>query len=70
MSKLLIAIGVTVALLLLWQELWLYAIIFAFGFGYGLWHWHRAKPVKRMVHYVELRRKSHIGLREAYRRGL
>jgi hypothetical protein len=70
MTKLLIALGVTIALLLLWQEMWLHAIIFVVVYAWFMLQWHKSAPVKRLAYHIELRRKSKQGLYEAYRRGL
>jgi len=70
MTKLLITLGVTIALALLWHELWLHAAIFVVGFCGGLEALRIERKSQKANRHIDLMLKSLRGLRHSHRRGL
>ncbi len=68
MTKLLI-LGAAVAILLMWQEMWLHAAVFTVGYCGFLELWHIAKKIQSDTAHIDLMRRSLHGLRRAHRRG-
>ncbi len=69
MTKLLIVLGIAVALLLMWHELWLHVAIFATCYTSFLRVWHVEQKNQRGIRHINIMLKSLRGIRRAHRRG-